>query len=644
MIGRESLFAQIDKTFSAKAARDFAVELTEFYRTPGTTGYQQAIDRVVDELSIDGLDVTVDTTMLEDAWEPHAASLRIVDPKPIEIASFEESSPSLVWGSTPTDGSVKVELVDVGTGENASDFNSVDLEGKAAFIHGTERRPGWWEAAKRAVEKGAIGLVTDYMLYQTPDVRTPELVPDATQFLRLRPPEFFQDESVWAFSISHERSTDLIKRLNHGPVTVEATVDATEDDSELPMVEATIPGRDLSDQTVLFCGHASGIKPGANCAEGTGLVVELARALAQGIKDGHLPRPRRSLVFIIGAEGAVSERYLQTSNGVDDVLVAFSYCSTGHDQSKTGSCLMLSQVPDSTPSYVNDYLDELSDLVPKEADWIGKHGDRGLPLLSMKRHYYTPWSDNVQFASAGIPAPLFMSWPDRCFHSHLLTPDVIDVNALRRTGRISGVAGIELACADLSRASSIAGLVAGRSLDRLHRLQSRYETESAVDSRARRHLEYVEERDKTALKSVRELTCDPEIEPIIKGYAADIAAAKKDAEDSLEFESSPDEEKWDSRFDAVPVRTTDGIVDRWAGLSYAELLEIADDLATMDGTAGWRSMRIVADEAWNFVDGERTVAEIADSVGFEFDLTIDPEPIDALLRGHEQAGNLMLKE
>ncbi len=644
MTGRESLFAQIDETFSAEAARDFAVELTNFYRTPGTSGYTRSIDRVVEELSVDGLEVTVDAPTLEDAWEPHAASLRIVEPDPVELASFEESSPSLVWGSTPTDGPVEVELVDVGTGENAADFEGVDLEGKAAFIHGTERRPGWWEAAQYAVENGAVGLVTDYMLYQTPDVRTPELVPDATQFLRLRPPEFFQEESVWAFSVSHERATDLLDRLDEGPVTVEATVDATEADSELPMVEATIPGTELPEETILFCGHASGIKPGANCAEGTGLVVELARALARGIEAGHLPQPRRSITFIIGAEGAVSEQYLETNDNVDDILVAFSYCSTGHDQSKTASCLMLSQVPDSTPSYVNDHLDELQDLVPKEADWIGKHGDRGLPLLSMKRHYYTPWSDNVQFAGTGIPAPLFMSWPDRCFHSHLLTPDVIDVGALRRTGRISGVAGIELACADLSTASSIAGLVAGRSLERVHRLHSRYATEPAVESRARRHLEYVGARDTAALESVHELTTDPEIDAIIEEYAADIAGATTDASNALGLESVADADERDPRFDAVPVRTTDGLAARWAGLSYEDLLEIADDLEAGDETAGWRSMRVVADEAWNFVDGDRTVAEIADAVGFEFDLVIDPDPIDALLRGHEEVGNLRFEE
>jgi hypothetical protein len=48
----------------------------------------------------------------------------------------------------------------------------------------------------------------------------------------------------------------------------------------------------------------------------------------------------------------------------------------------------------------------------------------------------------------------------------------------------------------------------------------------------------------------------------------------------------------------------------------------------------------VSDEAWNFVDGQRTVGEIADAVGFEFGLEIDPGPIGRILEGHAADGTL----
>ena len=84
----------------------------------------------------------------------------------------------------------------------------------------------------------------------------------------------------------------------------------------------------------------------------------------------------------------------------------------------------------------------------------------------------------------------------------------------------------------------------------------------------------------------------------------------------------------------------DALVERWTGLEYADLLEIADELNDADPDAGWRSLRVVSDEAWNFVDGERTVGEIADAVGFEFDLRIDPGPVGRILDGHADGGNL----
>ena len=636
---REALFEAVDESFSADRAREIAVEMTQHYRAPGTSGFHAAMEVVENELREAGLDVSVDRPPIEDAWEPTDASLSIVDPESATLIDYETAPASIAWSSAPTDGPERLEVVDVGTGERATDFDE-DVAGKAVFVHGTERRPGWWEAARNALDAGARGIITDYMLYQTPGVREPELVPEAAQLLRLRPSELFADEDVWAFSIPHDAATLLKDHLASGSVVVEANVDVEMFDSDLPYVEATIPGTKSPEETILLCGHASGIKPGANCAEGTGLVVELARALQSLVAAGTI-EPARSITVILGGEGPVSEHYLETNpDAATDVVTTLTFCSTGHRQDETESTLLLSSSPDSVPHFTNDYLAELADLTPKEADWIGREGGRELPLLSLTQHYYTPWSDNTRFAAAGIPAPLFMSWPDRCFHSQLLTADVIDPQALRRSALISGVAALELATAGDRTAESIARIVAGRATDRLRRLGSRYAT-GAVDDRARRHLEYVAERDTSALYTAADVA-DGGIEEVIETLQKGIA---KTLEREVEWLSLDEEattrECADER---VPVRTTGhgALVERWAGLSYGDLLTIAEELHAADDTAGWRSLRVVSDEAWNFVDGERTVAEIADAVGFEFDLHIEPGPIGWILRGHAEAGNLRL--
>ena len=632
---RGELFEAVDEAFSPEAAREIATSMTDYYRAPGTSGYRDAIGRVEEELRETGINVSVERPTVEDAWEPNEATLSVVEPDHHQMVDYETAPACIAWSSSATDGPERYEVVDVGTGERPEDFDGKDVEGKAVFIHGTRRRPGWWEAARNAVDAGARGIITDYMLYQTPEVREPDLVPEATQLLRL--PDTVADEDVWAFSISHEASNALQEFLADGPVTVEADVDVDVYDSEMPYVEATIPGTERPDETILFCGHASGIKPGGNCAEGTGLVVELARTLQELADRGEF-EPRRSITFILGVEGPVSERYLENNPDAEEkVVTSLTYCSTGHDQSETKSCLLLSSSPDSVPHFTNDYLAELIERSPKEADWIGKEGGQELPLLNFEQHYYTPWSDNGRFAAHGIPAPLFMSWPDRCFHSQFLTEDVIDPAALRRSALVSGVAAVELAAAGQSEAESIARIVAGRTISRLHRIRADYGTDAG--DRGRRHVEYVTDRDLEALSSVAELSDD--VENVVDALSAQIRETADSVVNSIDADGEDDRP---DVADAVPVRTTEGFVSRWQGLEYDDLLAIADDLATADEDAGWRSLRVVTDEAWNFVDGERTVGEIADAVGFEFGLRIDPRPVYRILEGQADAGNLRFEE
>jgi len=629
MRARDDLFEAVDDAFSPGAARDFAAGLTEYYRAPGTSGFQTAMDRVESELREAGLDVTVDEPVIEGAWEPNHASLSVVEPEQEPLIDFEEAPACIAWASSPTDGPEQFDVVDVGTGESPADFE--DVKGEVVFIQGTQRRPGWWEAAGNALDAGARGIVTDYMLYQTPGVREPELVPEAAQLLRLRPSERFADEDIWALSIPHESAQILTELLGEGPVAVEADIDVDVFDTTVPYLEAAIPGQETPEEEILFCGHASGIKPGANCAEGTGLVVELARTLNELADDYEF---KRTVKFIVGVEGPVSEEYLKRNPDASErVVTSLTYCSTGHKQSETDSCLLLSSSPDSVRHFTNDYLAELAEQTPKEADWIGKEGGQELPLLSLAQHYYTPWSDNGRFAQSDIPAPLFMSWPDKCFHSQLLTEDVIDPAALRRSALISGVAALELAIAGEDEAAAIARTVAGRSLSRLQRLGGKYSGRSTP--RAHRHAEYVAQRDTEALSTVTELSDD--VTETVSQLESRIQETVDEVGDSFD---TPRETERTGVAELVPVRTTNDLVSRWVGLEYEDLLEIADALADADEEAGWRSLRVVSDEAWNFVNGERTVGEIADAVSFEFDLGVEPEPIYRILEGHETGGNL----
>lgn len=643
MHARSELFELVDREFSPDRARDLAASLTNYYRSPGSSGFLAATEQVEQALIDGGLDVTTRSYPFEGAWEPHDASLKVVHPGPVDMIDYETAPACIAWWSDATDGDEQLEVVDVGPGDQAAHYDDVDVEGKAVFVRGTPRRQGWKEASRLAAERGARGIITDYMLYQTPGVREPELVPDAAQLLRLQPGKEYD---VWAFSIPHSASTALSELLaGDGRVTVEASVDAETFSSEVRNVEATIEGSELPEERVLFCAHTSGIKPGANCAEGVGLVTELARTLQALIDDGAIPRPRRSITFVIGAEGAVSGNYLADHpDAVENVVTTMTYCSAGHDQHETQSSLLLARSPDSVASYVNDYLGELLAVSPADADWIGKAGGRELPLVSCTDHYYTPWSDNTFFAANDMPAPLFMSWPDRYFHSQFLTEDVIDPSALRRSGLISGTAAIELADADAATAAAIATLVADRTGQRLHRAVANVD-EIEDPARRNRQIEYLAEWGIEALHSVTDLVSDDatELTSTLDRHETRIQDAKAEALETVP--RSEGERERPEFVHLVPVRTSDedGLV-RWAGLEYRDLLDIADMLAAADPEAGWRSVRVVSDETWNFIDGHRSVEDIADSVGFEFDLEIPPEPIYRILQGLADAGHVEFRQ
>ena len=54
------------------------------------------------------------------------------------------------------------------------------------------------------------------------------------------------------------------------------------------------------------------------------------------------------------------------------------------------------------------------------------------------------------------------------------------------------------------------------------------------------------------------------------------------------------------------------------------------------------SLRIIGDEIWNFADGRRSVNEIADAVGAEFDFDLEPRHVLELFQGLAHQGYVSL--
>ena len=56
------------------------------------------------------------------------------------------------------------------------------------------------------------------------------------------------------------------------------------------------------------------------------------------------------------------------------------------------------------------------------------------------------------------------------------------------------------------------------------------------------------------------------------------------------------------------------------------------------------SLRIIGDELWMFIDGERTVNQIAEAIGSEFDFDLEPRHILTLVQGMANEGLVTLSQ
>jgi aminopeptidase YwaD len=663
------LFAEL----SGERAQRITAEITKYHRPPGSEGYHAATDYVAGQLRELGLrHVTVERYPLDAtttvghhplplAWEPYAAAVKVVSPVAEEVVDLATTSSCLAWWSAPTpEGGMEAELVDVGTGEHEADFAGKDVAGKIVLIGHTERPGGWMHAAREALKRGAAGIVSDYLFYTFDPHRTRAGLPDAVQLLRL--PNQKGEFDAWACSISYPAAQRLRELLRQGPVRLHADIRCRSFAGEGQNLLCTIPGRELPEESVMFVAHTSAATcPCANCAAGPALMVEIARTLHALIERGDLPQPRRSIKFLIIVEGSGSKAHIAAHpEELERVQAAFCFDSVGHDQSKLHSSLMFYKHPDSTPSYINDYFAGVMERAPKDGTWVFRDG-QDLAPVRFQQAPYTPWSDNHIWAGYGIPSPLIMSWPDLYFHTQFLTADKTDPLTFRTVGISTALAAYEIADAGAEAAELMGREVRARSWLRLEALAQRAERRliagddaATTAERAGRELGYAAERDARAVASVRRLAPEGDRARLDADLARDADALRRAAEGLVErirargagraAAATPSAGPLAPRARAlarVPQRTTDEPITALGSLGYHELVALHAALAAQDRTIIFDTLRPVADEVWNLVDGERDVGAILEGLCLQFELDVDPATLLPLMDGMARSGHVV---
>ena len=96
--------------------------------------------------------------------------------------------------------------------------------------------------------------------------------------------------------------------------------------------------------------------------------------------------------------------------------------------------------------------------------------------------------------------------------------------------------------------------------------------------------------------------------------------------------------------DVVPRRLEERDPPGLAGTPYWDLHQMAEEMHARDPKMRYDSLRIIGDEIWNFADGERSVNQIADAVGAEFNFDLEPRHVLRLVQGLAEAGYVGIGE
>jgi len=314
------------------------------------------------------------------AWDAHVGTLEIVSPKVPEdmrvIADYQRVPASLCMWSGPTaPGGAETEIV-----LPPKNMQNADLKGKLVL---------GGRMSKTALAKaGALGMVHE-------SATNPALL-DERDWINS-----FGDNG-WAFnkgnaplvcfSITPRSQQYLLQLLEHGPVKVRANVDTRYYTGQYPYVSGAILGTDGSAAEEVFSlGHMYEVGAGDNDT-GVSSIIEATATLNRLIKEGKLPRPKRTIRILAMGEryGTLSYLY-DNQDRVKRTIAGMCIDSPAGWQNLAGTEYNWVMNPQSATSYVDAFVVRLAEeyfpMVDRPVHWAeyssGTDNDLGEPMINI---------------------------------------------------------------------------------------------------------------------------------------------------------------------------------------------------------------------------------------------------------------------
>jgi len=477
-----SVIAELRARVDERAAMDLVVFMDRYWRNAANEGFNASIDRIKDRLESSGFaaraaaradepSLWVEEFGRAQGWDYSVGTLTLEAgmAKPEEVLlSREQHRVALCINSFSTPpGGVVAPIVDAGQGAAPADYEGKDVRG--AVVLGDAGPGRLWQMA--VVQRGAIGVVStaleSYIRPGPPDSPNDLKPRSEWDVLQWGSVPYDETRRGFGFKATPRAAARVRARLKEGPARVKVEVASSVSPGPVRSLVAEIPGTVKPNERVLLLAHVQ--EPGANDnASGCATLVELARAIRQGIRDKRIPAPGRTLTFIWGDEIRASQQWISDHPAeAKQVRYMFSLDMTGENTALTGGPFLIEKAPDPTAVW-NRPSDPHTEwgYSPVKAESLKGTLLNDLFLAVCQR---LPWavrtnpyeggSDHAVFLRAGVPSVLAWHFPDRFYHSSLDRPGMTDPVEMKHVGVSVGAAALLLSGATQREAIDVVELL-----------------------------------------------------------------------------------------------------------------------------------------------------------------------------------------
>ena len=537
------------------------------------------------------------------------------------LASWDAAPITLAQDSE--NGEATTDLVDVGAGTSARDYEGKDVKGRLVLA---SQQPG--PVAELAVERfGAAGIISYAQNQPTAWWGEDE------NLIRWGHLDAFSTTPTFAFMVSLKEGRSLKERLARGEVVrMHARVRAGKHNDNIEVVTATIPGADprLATEEIAYSCHLDHPRPGANDnASGCVTILEVARTLQSLIASGRLARPARTIRFIWPPEIEGTHALLNARPQITSRLKAVIHLDmVGGDPAITKAIFHVTRGPASLPSFIHDVAASFGDLVNRESDALASTGSARWPLvapgggkeaLQASLSDFSLGSDHVVYmdASWGIPAISMNDWPDRYIHTDKDLAANIDPTKLTRAAFIAAASGYALASVGPSDAGKLWDVIRPAVVRRTAAMLERRATLDQGEASILTRHHFNTERALVASMG-RFVPVPADLKRVTDEFIGGLEQVAGASGPSVASASTPPGNVLYERNPSVrgPLSTMgyDYLTDKLGAAKAAALR-----LPNFGGG-------LYAYEALNFVDGKRVVRAIRDALAAEF----GPVPVDVV--------------